>query len=417
MNYEQTLEYLYHKLPVFQKVGKSAYKPGLERIEKFLFELQNPQNNLKTIHIAGTNGKGSVSHMLASVFKEAGFKTGLYTSPHLLDFRERIKINGRMISKKYVTDFVQHHKKYIEQLEPSFFEVTVAMAMLYFKEKNSDINIIETGLGGRLDSTNIILPEISIITNISYDHMDILGNTLEKIAWEKAGIIKQHKPVIVGEKISETEKVFVDKAKEKQAPLYFAEEILCKEKYSSDLTGIYQQKNIHTVCVALQVLNNMGYNISAQVIKKGLKNVVKNTGLMGRWQTIQEKPLIICDTGHNESGIKQVVQGIMSTHHQKLFIIFGAVKDKDINNMLSSLPTKAYYLFCTPEIFRGKNAHELMQDAKKHELTGDVYENMGLAIEKALQLASAEDLIFVGGSTFIVADFLKYWKQKKYGSL
>ncbi len=428
MQYQQTLDYLYRRLPIFQNQGVSALKEGLSGIIKFCDYLGNPQNTFKTIHIAGTNGKGSTSHMLASIIQESGLKTGLYTSPHLIDFRERIRINGKVISKKYVQEFVKKHFKFIESNSFSFFEVTVAMAFQFFADKKVDIAVIEVGLGGRLDSTNIITPILSIITNISYDHKQILGNTLSEIASEKAGIIKENVPVVISITQKETELIFKEKAKLLNAEIHFADQeynILNsylaenkqiftvqnkyqKELYKLDLLGNYQQFNVLGVIKACEILNYFKLNISQKRIKRGLSKVQKNTGLLGRWQILRNKPLIICDTGHNEAGILEVVKNINLQKFSKLHMVIGFVKDKEIDNILPHLPVKAQYYFCNAKIPRALESNILAQRGTKFNLKGQSFGLVSKAYEKALNEANLDDLIFIGGSTFVVADLLKY---------
>ncbi|WP_443938274.1 bifunctional folylpolyglutamate synthase/dihydrofolate synthase [Pedobacter sp. MW01-1-1] len=430
MNYQQTLDFLYSKLPMFTRVGASAFKKDLTNTLALCSALNQPQNNFKSIHVGGTNGKGSTSHMLASVLQEQGYKTGLYTSPHLKDFRERIRINGKMISKSEVISFVKNQKNNIEEIEPSFFELTVAMAFDHFSRHQVDIAIIEVGLGGRIDSTNVITPLISVITNISLDHTNMLGNTLTEIAGEKAGIIKKEIPVVIGETHLETEKVFIQKAKNEKAPIVFADqhctakEIKLKNNklqlsvfnekgeklftnLQSDLTGLYQPKNILTVITALNILNQTdSLTISNENIYKGLSKVKRNTGLQGRWQTLGTKPLVIADTGHNEAGIAEVIKNIEQTPYQHLHVVFGMVKDKDISNVLLLLPKNAQYYFCKPDLERGLPAEELLEQASMYNLKGNTYSSVKAAKDGALENASAEDLIYIGGSTFVVAESL-----------
>ncbi|MCZ4244739.1 bifunctional folylpolyglutamate synthase/dihydrofolate synthase [Pedobacter sp. HCMS5-2] len=427
MNYQQTLDFLYSKLPMFTRIGASAFKKDLTNTIALCEAIDNPQTKFKTIHVAGTNGKGSTSHMLASVLQAQGYKTGLYTSPHLKDFRERIRINGKMMSKTEVCSFVQQQKQLIEQIEPSFFEVTVAMAFDHFARHEVDVAVIEVGLGGRLDSTNIITPEISVITNISIDHTNMLGNTLTEIAGEKAGIIKKNIPAVIGETQSESRLVFINKAKEMNASIVFADQQLNAKdinikngklslsvyqnnnlkynKLQSDLTGIYQPKNILTVLEALEVLNQKTQlKISIESIFKGLKQVKKRTGLQGRWQTLGKNPLVICDTGHNEAGIAEVVKNISLTPHKNLHMVFGMVKDKDISKVLSILPKKATYYFCKPDLERGLAVNELQQQAISFGLQGNTFNSVAEAKAEALSKAMKEDLVFIGGSTFVVAE-------------
>jgi dihydrofolate synthase/folylpolyglutamate synthase len=428
MNYEQTLEYLYAKLPMFTRVGAAAFKKDLHNTIVMCEKLGNPQDKFKTIHVGGTNGKGSTSHMLAAIFQQAGYKTGLYTSPHLKDFRERIRINGAMVSEEFVIDFVASQNDIIEELSPSFFEVTVGMAFSYFEKEKVDIAIIEVGLGGRLDSTNIITPELSVITNISLDHTNILGNTLPEIAAEKAGIIKAGVPVVIGERQPETDQVFIKKAKDTLSNITFASDQLNIPQFQKendllklsvadkervildglelDLTGSYQLKNVSTVIQSVQVLNALGYRLSDQDIRTALRNVKKLTGLQGRWQVLGNHPLIICDTGHNVAGISEVMQNIRETPHDQLHIVIGMVKDKDIRSVLRLLPSDAKYYFCQPDLERALPAAELAMQALEHQLIGDVYPDVLLALTAAKNDATGNDLIFVGGSTFVVAEVL-----------
>lgn len=428
MNYQQTLDFLYSKLPMFTRVGASAFKKDLTNTLILCQAIGNPQHKFKSLHIAGTNGKGSTSHMLASVLQAQGYKTGLYTSPHLKDFRERIRINGKMMNKADVKSFVQRNKKLIEEIEPSFFEVTVAMAFEHFAKNEVDIAVIEVGLGGRLDSTNIIRPEISVITNISLDHTNMLGNTLGEIAGEKAGIIKKNIPVVIGETQAESEPVFIRKAKEENAEIFFADKTLAaknikiknnllsldielenKVKYLNlkcDLTGLYQPKNILAVVKTAEVLNNSKskIKISETALYQGLRKVKKSTQLQGRWQTLSKNPLVICDTGHNEAGITEVIKNIQHTKYNKLHVVFGMVKDKDITKVLSLMPTDATYYFCKPDIERGLDAEEIKQQAKAFNLIGNRFNSVIEAKEAATSSAEKNDLIFIGGSTFVVAE-------------
>ncbi|HRP59505.1 MAG TPA: folylpolyglutamate synthase/dihydrofolate synthase family protein [Vicingus sp.] len=403
MNYQQTLDYLFSQLPMFQRVGASAYKADLNNTIELCKLLHHPEKNFKSIHIAGTNGKGSTSHMLASILQEAGYKVGLYTSPHLKDFRERIKINGVMISEQEVVDFVIKHQSEFEQINLSFFEWTVGLAFDYFSKKQVDIAVIETGLGGRLDSTNVITPLVSVITNIGEDHTQFLGETLAKIASEKAGIIKKNIPIVIGETQQEIKQIFIDKAIEMSAKIFFADKIITTN-YESDLKGIYQEKNKKTVLAAIQQLMNSGFSITEEIIKNGLLNVVKNTGLLGRWQILSENPLTICDTGHNEAGIKEVLKQISLTKHNHLHFVFGAVNDKEIDSILSMLPKNVTYYFCQAKIPRALDVNVLYTKAKEFELKGNPYDSVENAIKQAKVNASANDFVFVGGSTFVVAE-------------
>ncbi|WP_158796768.1 folylpolyglutamate synthase/dihydrofolate synthase family protein [Pedobacter sp. L105] len=428
MTYSETLDYLYHKLPIFNRLGAAAIKEDIHNTVLLCEMLGNPQQKFKTIHVAGTNGKGSTSHMLAAVLQKAGYKTGLYTSPHLKDFRERIRVNGKMMPESFVVDFTARATEMIENISPSFFEVTVAMAFEYFAAEKVDVAVIEVGLGGRLDSTNIITPELSVITNISYDHTDLLGNTLEKIAWEKAGIIKPGVPVVIGEKQEETTAVFLNKAKETSSALVFASTVLritdthregrllvtsvyqnetCLFKdLKLDLTGTYQLKNLLTVIQAVNTLRQNGFTIGDEAIREALEHTVEITGLQGRWQTLGEKPLIIADTGHNIAGIKEVLENINATPHVQLHLVMGMLKDKDITSVLQVLPKNAIYYFSQPDLIRAMPAKELAEKAGKNGLQGEVFETIAAALKAAKQHANSDDLIFVGGSTFVVAEVL-----------
>ncbi len=428
MNYSQTLEYLFSRLPMFQRVGAAAYKADLNNTIAICKELGNPQNKLQCIHVAGTNGKGSSSHMLAAVLQKAGYKVGLYTSPHMVDFRERIKINGKLIPKDYIVEFVEKHKEAFEKIEPSFFEWTVGLAFDYFATQEVDVAVIEVGLGGRLDSTNVIKPIVSLITNIGFDHMNLLGDTLVKIGGEKAGIIKERIPVVISQYQPEVAPVFNEKAKQLKSPIVFADKrykLVSWEKnldglkvtlanrsdnhsltYQLDLSGTYQLKNILGVITALDFVKESGFIISEENISEGLKQVVKLTGLSGRWQTINEKPLIICDTGHNEDGINEVLKNIETIKYKQLHMVIGMVNDKDVSKVLSMLPKKAEYYYTKANIPRALNENELASQASQAGLKGTTYENVKSAIEAAKKKAKAGDLIFVGGSTFVVADAL-----------
>ena len=395
MNYQQTIEYLFSRLPMYSRIGAAAFKKDLTNTITLCEHLGNPHHKFKSIHIAGTNGKGSVSHMLAAILQTAGYKTGLYTSPHLKDFRERIKVNGDEINEKFIIDFTEKIKPLIEEIEPSFFEITVAMAFDYFAEQKVDIAVVEVGLGGRFDSTNIITPELSVITNIGWDHMNILGDSLEKIAFEKAGIIKPNVPVVIGETIAETKPVFENIASEKNAPLHLAtqernvagwkwekHELIVEiaeqgktdhKKYHLDLPGIYQSKNLLTVLEACSVLKDLEYNIDENEIRQGLQKTKKMTGLHGRWEVIHENPTIVLDVGHNEDGIKQIIQQIELTTHHDLHIIIGMVKDKEIDTVLSLLPQSANYYFTQAHIPRALPAETLKEKAGEFNLKGKTY--------------------------------------------
>ena len=406
MNYQETLDWMFSQLPMYQTQGASAYKKDLTNTILLANHLGNPEQDLKCIHVAGTNGKGSTSHMLASVLQEAGYKVGLYTSPHLKDYRERIKINGKEISKQFVCDFIGANKGFLEQNSLSFFEMSVGLAFQYFKEKKTDINIIEVGMGGRLDSTNIITPLVSVITNIGLDHTQFLGNTLEAIAFEKAGIIKRNVPVVIGEYTSETKPVFQSKADEMQSDIYFASELI-SEVYPSDLIGDYQEHNKKTVLQALKVLQKTtSFQIHEENVKQGLQKVVKNTGLQGRWQQLGANPKIICDTAHNEHGLKIAINQLKKEKFAELHIVLGMVNDKKPKDILPIFPKNAKYYFCKPIISRGLDALVLQKEASEFGLEGKIYNSVSEAYEKAMDNASSDDFIYVGGSTFVVAEIL-----------
>lgn len=396
---------MFQQLPMFQQVGQKAYRNDLSNIKKLINHLQNPQEKFKTIHVAGTNGKGSVSHMLASVLQESGYKVGLYTSPHLKDFRERIKINGEEIEEQAVTDFIAANAAFFNEGNFSFFEMTVGLAFNYFSEKKVDIAVIETGLGGRLDSTNIILPELSVITNIGYDHTHILGNTLAAIAREKAGIIKPRVPVVIGEVHQETLPEFQKCARELEAPVYLAEGIQT-EDFDSDLKGAYQRKNIKTALAALQVLQDWGWKIVPEAGKQGLQNTVKNTGLRGRWEILREQPKVICDTAHNKEGLSYIIRQLKEEEQEHLLMVFGVVNDKDLSAILPLLPKKASYFYCKPNVSRGMDTEVLREEASRHGLKGTAFSSVSEAYKAALESAGIKDLIFVGGSTFTVAEII-----------
>ena len=402
MNYQQTLDWLFSQLPIYQRSGSAAYKEDIGNILEACNRLKNPHKKFKSIHVAGTNGKGSTSHMLASILQEAGYKTGLYTSPHLKDFRERIRINGKKIPEIEVVRFVSKNHNWFIEIGMSFFEMTVAMAFNYFAKKSVDIAIIETGLGGRLDSTNILSPELSIITNIGLDHTNLLGNTIEKIALEKAGIIKKETAVIIGRKQTETATVFEEKAKAENAPLSYATTF----NHASDLKGNYQEENINTCVSSIHKLKEKGWRISEEYIEKGLKKVVANTGILGRWQTIHHNPLTICDTGHNEDGIHKILKQIKQTPHEQLHIVWGTVKDKNIEKILALLPKNAIYYFCEANIPRALTKETVLTLSKQHNLKGQYYSSVKAALSIAQKNAKKNDLIFVGGSTFVVAEVL-----------
>jgi len=403
MTYQETLDYLFGRLPIYQRTGAAAYKADIGNIVAASKYLGNPHTQFKSVHIAGTNGKGSTAHMLSSILQESGYKVGLYTSPHLKDFRERIRINGKMITEQEVVDFVKESKAIFEEMELSFFEFTVAMAFDYFANQQVDIAIIETGLGGRLDSTNILNPELTIITNIGLDHTNLLGNTLEKIAVEKGGIIKENTPIIIGRKQKETNTIFQNIAKEKNAHLMYSES---KQNYATDLKGEYQKENINTTITAIEQLQEQGWAINSSNIEQGLLKIVANTQLLGRWQTLSKIPHIICDTGHNEDGIKQISKQLKNTKYEQLHFVFGTVNDKNLASILSHLPKNASYYFCQANIPRAMDAKELQQKSAKYELKGNVFTIVKQALSKAKENANASDLIFVGGSTFVVAEAL-----------
>jgi dihydrofolate synthase/folylpolyglutamate synthase len=402
MTYDETIEYLFNSTPLFQNVGKAAYKEGLANTLALDEYFGHPHTQFKTIHVGGTNGKGSTSHSLASVLQSAGYKVGLFTSPHLKDFRERIRINGEMISEEYVVDFVEQHRSFFEPLYPSFFELTTAMAFKYFADEKVDVAVIEVGLGGRLDCTNIITPVLSIITNISFDHVNLLGNTLEKIASEKAGIIKHGVPVVIGETTSETRTVFETKAKEVGTQIVFAEEKEIPE-IPFELGGDYQQKNLRTILTALSILRS-SFNISEQNISYGLSNVCEQTGLMGRWQTLKEFPKTVCDVGHNVGGFEYIVKQLTRQQYKTLRIVIGMVNDKDINGVLALLPKDAKYYFTKAKVARALQPEELQEKAKEYGLNGNCYPSVTEAYEAAVKEASTDDFIFIGGSCFVVAE-------------
>ena len=403
MNYPETLDYLFGQLPMYQRIGNAAYKANLDNTYRLSEILNHPEKQFKSVHIAGTNGKGSTSHMLASVLQEAGYKVGLYTSPHLKDFRERIKINGEMISENEVIDFVEEYKNEFEKIQLSFFEWTVGLAFHSFANQKVDIAIVETGLGGRLDSTNIVTPEVAVITNISMDHTQFLGDTLTKIAAEKAGIIKSTIPVVIGETQPKIKHVFIEKAKQMNAPIQFADEYPTKE-YESDLKGVYQQQNKKTVVATIHVLQTLGWNIAENHIIKGLQNVVSNTGLMGRWQVLNKQPFTVCDTGHNEAGIRLILAQINQQSFEKLHVVLGVVNDKDITNILALLPNNASYYFCQANIPRALEVSVLAEKATAVGLSGTTFPSVDAAYKAAQKNATAQDMIFIGGSTFVVAE-------------
>lgn len=404
MNYQETTNWMFNQLPMYQLQGASAYKEDLTNIKLLTAHLNNPQNRLKCIHVAGTNGKGSTSHMLASVLQESGYKVGLYTSPHLKDFRERIKISGKEISEEFVIDFIAKHKDFFEANDLSFFEMSVGLAFDYFASEKVDIAVIEVGLGGRLDATNIITPLVSVITNIGLDHTQFLGNTLEAIAGEKAGIIKPNIPVVIGEYTPETQPVFLAKAEEKKAPIYFASDLI-SEVFPSDLIGDYQFHNKKTVQQTIGILNTQNeFKVSDENLKNGLLNVSKNTGLQGRWQQLGENPKIICDTAHNKHGLTVVMNQIQKETFEQLHIVLGVVNDKDLDSILPLFPKKAIYYFCRPDSSRGLATEILREAAKNHDLFGEKYDSVNDAFAAAKKNAGKNDFIYIGGSTFVVAE-------------
>jgi dihydrofolate synthase / folylpolyglutamate synthase len=423
MNYQETIDYLYDTLPMFSRMGSAAFKKDLTNTVLLCERLNNPHKKFKSIHVAGTNGKGSVSHMLAAIFQTAGYKTGLYTSPHLYDFRERIKVNGSMCEEDFIIDFVKKIKPTIQEVEPSFFEITVAMAFEYFAQQKVDVAIIEVGLGGRLDSTNVITPELSVITNIGWDHMNMLGNTLEEIAFEKAGIIKEHVPVAVGEKKKETQEVFKKIASQKHSPLFFAEEnfsvknyklsnaaieISVADKnatvtnYELDLPGIYQTKNILTVLQAIELLKE--WKLSTGQVQQALKNIKGLTGLYGRWEIIHEQPTVVLEVAHNKDGMEQMLAHLQNISFNQLHIIIGMVKDKDVEQVLELLPSSANYYFTQAHIPRALNAQMLQTKASDYGLSGICFDDVNAALQQALTSCTKNDLIIVCGSIFLVAE-------------
>ena len=410
MNYQETLNWMFNQLPIYQLQGASAYKEDLTNSILLSNYLGKPENDLKFIHVAGTNGKGSTSHLLASALQEAGYKVGLYTSPHLKDFRERIKIINPEVSgeitEEFVCEFIEKHIDFFKSNELSFFEMTVGLAFEYFKKEKIDIAIIEVGLGGRLDSTNIITPLISVITNIGKDHVQLLGNTLEAIANEKAGIIKKDIPVVIGEYIAETKPVFLAKANEMESEIYFASDTI-SDDYPSDLLGSYQISNKKTAIQTLRILNSIpGFEVSEAAIKKGFLNVVKNTGLQGRWQQLNSAPKTICDTAHNQHGLEIVINQIKTEQFDTLHFVFGVVNDKDLDEILPLFPKNAIYYFCKPNMPRGLDAKILEQKSQKFGLTGKVYNSVSEAYTSAKENAVVTDFIYIGGSNFVVAEIL-----------
>jgi dihydrofolate synthase/folylpolyglutamate synthase len=435
MNYKETLDFLFSNLPMFHRTGPAAYKANLDNTHLLDEHFNHPHKNFKSVHIAGTNGKGSVSNMLAAVLQTAGYKTGLFTSPHLIDFRERIRINGEMISEDYVCRFIEENIPLIEKIKPSFFELTTLMAFKFFADKKIDIAVIETGMGGRLDSTNIVLPLVSVITNIGLDHTQYLGNTTELIAAEKAGIIKNSVPVVIGEWQKETEQVYTDFAEKKKSELWYASKNyqvtisfqsadrkqimhvhkgdgIVREKIEIDLLGLYQRKNLPTVLQTIDCLNNSGIEISRDAVYKALSNVTSITGLRGRWEAVGFNPLIICDTGHNAAGITEVVEQIINTPFKKLHFVFGMVSDKDPESVLKLLPKNALYYFTKADIPRALEPQALKDKADKLYLDSLIFSDVKSAIKAALNKAEKEDLVFIGGSTFVVAEALQFFKER-----
>ncbi|WP_417861100.1 bifunctional folylpolyglutamate synthase/dihydrofolate synthase [Winogradskyella sediminis] len=405
MNYQDTVNWMFQQLPMYQNKGNSAFKKDLTNTLSLAKHLNHPEECFKSIHVAGTNGKGSTSHMLASVLQEAGYKVGLYTSPHLKDFRERIRINGQVITKPSVIGFIKRNKAFLEANNLSFFEMTVGMAFDYFAKQKVDIAIIEVGLGGRLDSTNIITPQLSVITNIGFDHVQILGNTLKDIAAEKAGVIKKDVPVVIGETQTETADVFKVKAKTMLSEIYFADQLI-NTIFETDLKGAYQKHNLKTVIQSVKVLNNLGFSISEQHLEKGLLNVVDNTGLQGRWQILDKTPMIICDTAHNKEGLTSVMTQLEEETFYHLHMVFGVVSDKDLQSIIPLLPKHATYYFCQPNVQRGLDAEILKKTFQNYGLIGAVYKSVPLALSAAKSVAKVNDLIYVGGSTFVVAEII-----------
>ncbi len=404
MTYTETLDWLWAHLPMYQEKGRAAFRGKLDNILLLCDHLGNPQEKFPTIHIAGTNGKGSSSHAIASVLQEAGYKVGLYTSPHLKDFRERIKINGENIPQEAVTRFVKDNKDFMEGENLSFFEVTVGMAFDYFSQQKVDIAVIEVGLGGRLDSTNIITPIVSLITNIGKDHTEILGNTLPEIAKEKAGIIKPYIPVVISEYHKETAPVFEQIAKERKAPIYFANTL--ETSYTMDLKGDYQSKNIKGILQTLRILQEKGWHITEENIQQGLTHIVKNTHLMGRWQVLGDTPKVVCDTAHNAHGFTEIFSQLEKEKYATLRMVIGFVKEKDLEAILPLFPKNAVYYFCMPKIDRGLNADILQKKAKTYNLIGEAFSTVRAAFEHACKEAAKEDFIYVGGSTFVVAEIV-----------
>ena len=430
MTYQETTEYLFNSAPLFQHVGGDAYKEGLGNTHLLDEHFGHPHTKYRTIHVAGTNGKGSCSHTLAAILQSAGYKVGLYTSPHLVDFRERIRVNGEMVSEEYVIRFVEEHRAFFEPLHPSFFELATAMAFNYFAESHVDVAVIEVGLGGRLDCTNIITPDLSIITNISPDHTQFLGDTLAKIASEKAGIIKKGVPVVIGETTEETRPVFVNKANETNSPIILSDELnLVKNSVSTnnggriynttlyknlegELGGLCQEKNTNTLLAATEELKKIGYRLTEENIRHGFAHVCQLTGLMGRWQKLHEHPTLICDTGHNTGGIAYIVEQLKAQAYDRLHIVMGMVNDKDVSGVLAMMPKEATYYFTRASVKRALDEEELQALAARFNLHGNTYPTVAEASQAALGNAKENDLIFVGGSSFIVADLLADWQKR-----
>lgn len=431
-NYEEITDYLFNAAPLFQNIGGAAYKEGLHNTLALDEHFGHPHLKFKTIHIAGTNGKGSCSHTIASILQDSGLKVGLFTSPHLIDFRERIRVNGEMISEQYVIDFVNENRNFFDSLHPSFFELTTAMAFKYFEEMAVDVAVIEVGLGGRLDCTNIIQPELSIITNISFDHVMFLGNTLEKIAGEKAGIIKENVPVVIGEYTDETRPVFLSVAERRNAPVIFAEDACEVLGYNfneqglieyttknyglviGELSGMCQIKNANTILNAITSIKHSGFAISNDNVRNGFKFVCEKTGLMGRWQTLSSEPKVVCDTGHNIGGFEWIVKQLadQSKTYDTIRIVFGMVNDKDISGVLSLLPQNAKYYFCQASVKRALECHEIEKLAEEFGLKGNSYSSVAEAYDFALSECGKNDFVYVGGSTFVVADLLSFLNKK-----
>ncbi|MCK0131893.1 bifunctional folylpolyglutamate synthase/dihydrofolate synthase [Flavobacteriaceae bacterium F08102] len=405
MNYQETLDWMFSKLPMYQRQGSSAFKKDLTNTLALAERLHNPHQKFKSVHVAGTNGKGSTSHMIASVLQEAGYSVGLYTSPHLKDFRERIRINGIPIPAEEVVGFVHNNQAFLEERQLSFFEMTVGLAFDFFAKQEVDIAVIEVGLGGRLDSTNIIQPLVSVITNIGYDHMQMLGETLVEIAVEKAGIIKKHTPVIISEQQVEVWPVFQATAKRNAAPIYLAEDLV-EQSFKTDLGGWYQQKNSKAAVQTLEILRSFGYAVSDSDVEKGLLKVVENTGLLGRYQMLQEHPKVICDTAHNAEGLRLVLEQLLQEPFEQLHMVVGFVNDKNIAEILKLFPRKAQYYFCSPAIPRGLPVEMLAEEAMSLGFVGTVYASVNEAFRSALNAANSKDLIYVGGSTFVVAEIV-----------